>query len=287
MKTILLTGATGYLGSRLGRRFLQEGYELIAIYHNSQSFFEFEDKYAPQVHKVYLSDNSLKDVFSQYHIDIIVHTATLYGRKNEDISDIIAANVIFPAELMSLACEYKVDTFINTDTILNKYINSYSLTKSHVTDWMKMFADEIKMIDIKLDHFYGPDDNKVKFVALMLEKLRNNESEIELTEGTQTRDFIYIDDVVDAYMTILQHLDKFSKGNIAVFEVGTNQKTSIRYLVSKLKELTHSSSQLKFGAIPYRKNEVLDYDVNTTALRLLGWKPKVSIDDGLKRICYK
>lgn len=285
MKTILLTGATGYLGSRLGKRFLEEGYELIAVCHKHQS--DFDKKYNSKVHKVYLSDVSLKDVFSQYRIDGIVHTATLYGRKNEDIADIIATNVIFPAELMSLACKYEVEFFINTDTILNKYINAYSLTKSHVTDWMKMFADEIKMIDIKLDHFYGPDDRNVKFVALMLEKLRNNEPEIELTEGTQTRDFIYIDDVVEAYITILQHLDKFSKGNVAVFEVGTNQKTSIRYLVTKLKELTGSSSRLKFGAIPYRKNEVLDYDVNTTALRLLGWKPKVSIDEGLERICQK
>ena len=141
------------------------------------------------------------------------------------------------------------------------------------------------MIDIKLDHFYGPDDSNIKFITLMLEKLRNNESEIELTEGTQTRDFIYIDDVVDAYITILHHLGKFSKGNVFIFEVGTNQKTSIRYLVNKLKELTHSSSQLKFGAIPYRKNEVLDYEIDTTALRLLGWKPKITIDIGLERIC--
>ena len=63
-----------------------------------------------------------------------------------------------------------------------------------------------------------------------------------------------------------------------------NNKTSIRYIVRKLKELTGAKTKLNFGAIPYRKNEMLDYDVNTTALRLLGWEPKVNIDEGLLKI---
>ena len=112
----------------------------------------------------------------------------------------------------------------------------------------------------------------------------NNVEKIDLTEGTQTRDFIYIDDVIEVYQVILKNLDKLSLGQVSSFEVGTNIKTSIRYVVTKLKELTNSSTKLNFGAIPYRKNEMLDYDVNTTALRLLGWKAKVKIDDGLDKI---
>lgn len=52
-----------------------------------------------------------------------------------------------------------------------------------------------------------------------------------------------------------------------------------------LKELMHNSKTiLNFGAIPYRKNEVLSYEVDTSGLRLLGWKPEVPVREGLKKI---
>lgn len=283
-KSILLTGSTGYLGNRLGQRLLEEGFSVVAVHLNRNENFVFDEKYEARVHKVYLSEESVSEIFAKNRIDGIIHTSTLYGRSGEQIADMIKANVVFPVEIITNAITKGVEFFINTDSILNKYISPYALTKSNLTDWMKMYADDIKMIDIKLDHFYGPNDKNTKFVAAMLEKLVRNEEKIDLTEGTQTRDFIYIDDVVDVYAVVLKNLDKMSLGQVATFEVGTNKKTSIRYVVTKLKELVGSTTKLNFGAVPYRKNEMLDYDVNTTALRLLGWEPSITIEDGLKKV---
>jgi len=284
MKNILLTGTTGYLGSRLGRQLLSDGYSLVAVHHSNDKQFEYDEKFKDLVTKVYLADTSVSEIFEQNKIDGIIHTSTLYGRSGEQIADIIKANVVFPVELITNAIKNDVKFFINTDTILNKYVSPYALTKNNVTEWMKMFSDDIKMVDVKLDHFYGPKDQNTKFVAAMVEKLMRNDEKIDLTEGTQTRDFIYIDDVINVYRTILNHLEKITLGQVAIFEIGTNKKTSIRYVVQKLKELTGASTTLNFGAVPYRKNEVLDYDINTTAINLLGWSPKVMIDDGLQRI---
>ena len=284
MKTILLTGATGYLGNHLGQKLLSNGYSIIAIHLNHNEEFKYDPKFEKQIKKVYLSDTPIPEIFKQHKIDCIIHTSTLYGRSGEQIADLIKANIVFPVELITNAIENNVEFFINTDTILNKYISEYALTKNNLTEWMKMYADKIKMIDIKIDHFYGPKDKNTKFIALMLQKLLANEKEIHLTEGTQKRDFIYIDDVIDAYMTILNNLNNFSIGQIATFEIGTNNKTSIRYIVRKLKDLTGATTNLNFGTIPYRKNEMLDYDINTTAIRLLGWRPKTDIDQGLVNI---
>ena len=281
---ILLTVATGYLGNRLGRQLLADGHSLVAIHLNHNEKFDYDEKFEKQVTKIYLSDVTIADIFKENKIDGIIHTSTLYGRSGEQISDMIKTNVVFPVELITNAIKNGVQFFINTDTILNKYVSPYALTKSNLTEWMKMFADDIKMIDIKLDHFYGPKDKNTKFIAAMVEKLMRNDEKIDLTEGTQTRDFIYVDDVVEVYRAILSHLDKMSIGQVAVFEIGTNKKTSIRYVVQKLKELAGATTQLNFGAVPYRKNEMVDYEVNTTAIRLLGWKPKVEIDEGLTKI---
>lgn len=284
MTTILLTGATGYLGNRLGRQLLADGYHIIAIHLNHNEIFDYDKKFENLVTKVYLSDSSISEIFEKNEIDGIIHTSTLYGRSGEQIGDMIKANVVFPVELLTNAIKNDVKFFINTDTILNKYVSPYALTKNNVTEWMKMFADKILMVDIKLDHFYGPNDKNTKFVAAMVEKLMRNDEKIDLTEGTQTRDFIYIDDVIEVYRTVLNNLNKMTLGQIAIFEIGTNKKSSIRYIVQKLKELIGATTLLNFGAVPYRKNEMLDYDVNTTAIRLLGWQPKVNIDEGLELI---
>lgn len=287
MKNILLTGATGYLGSRLGRQLLSDGYSLVAVHHSNDKQFEYDEKFKDLVTKVCLADTSVSEIFEQNRIDGIIHTSTLYGRSGEQIADIIKANVVFPVELITNAIKNDVKFFINTDTILNKYVSPYALTKDNVTEWMKMFSDDIKMIDVKLDHFYGPKDQNTKFVAAMVEKLMRNDEKIDLTEGNQTRDFIYIDDVINVYRTILNHLKKITLGQVAIFEIGTNKKTSIRYVVQKLKELTGATTTLNFGAVPYRKNEMLDYDINTTAIRLLGWQSKINIDEGLKKVIEK
>ena len=283
-KTILITGATGYLGSRLCRKLLNDGYNIIAVYLNHNEKLQYGQEYENRVKKVFLSDLNVEQIFKENKINGIIHTSTLYGRSGEQLADMIKANVVFPVEIIFNAIKNKVEFFINTDTILNKYISPYALTKSNVVEWMRMYCADIKMIDIKLDHFYGPKDKNTKFVAAMLEKLLNNVKKIDLTEGTQTRDFIYVDDVIEVYRVILKNIDKISLGQVSTFEVGTNIKTSIQYVVKKLKELTRAKTKLNFGAIPYRKNEMFDYEVNTTALRLLGWAPKVNIDDGLKKI---
>ena len=280
---ILLTGATGYLGSRLGAMLLDAGHAVTAIHRNRQEVFPHDARHAGRVDKVYLTETAPGEIFAGRAIDGIIHTATCYGRTGETVADQIRANVVFPVELLSGAMAAGVKFFINTDTILNKLVSPYALTKSQMVEWMEFCSGKLQMVDIKLDHFYGPADKPTKFVAYVLEKLLRGEAHLDLTEGTQQRDFIYIDDVVEVYRCVLDHLAGLPHGQVATFEVGTGTKSSIRHVVETLKALTGAATQLNFGAIPWRKNEMLDYDINTCALRLLGWEPKVGIDEGLAR----
>ena len=288
MKTLLLTGATGYLGHYLSKKFLDKNYSLIALALNEKEIFRFKDN--KNVKLYYLNKTGLEDIFKENNIDIIIHTATLYGRKQEQLVDMIRANVEFPVRILNLAIENNVSAFINTDTILSSKISTYALTKSQFAQWLDFYSDKIKCIDMKLDHFYGPNDNSVKFVAWLVEQFKNNVSEINLTEGSQTRDFIYIDDVVEAYNCILDNLDKIPVGRLNCFEIGTNNKTSIREFVETLKKFMNKNNKglntkLNFGAIPYRKNEVLDYDVDTTQIRMLGWDPVYNnVNKGLEKL---
>ena len=283
MKNILLTGATGYLGTYLAEHFLNKQYHIIALALNRSEQFKFDGHKNVSVY--YLNETEIAEIFSKENIDIVIHTATLYGRCGEQIIERLKANVEFPLSVLMQSIKHKVDLFVNTDTILVKDINPYSLTKHAFTDWLSMYADQIKCVDLKLDHFYGPNDNPVKFIAYLFESFKNNAVSIDLTEGSQTRDFIYIDDVVSAFDCVISHADKIPFDRLAVFEVGTNVKTSVKDLVFNIKHLfKDNTTKLNFGILPYRKNEVLDYDLNTLSLRMLGWTAKTSLKSGLRKV---
>jgi len=285
MTTILMTGATGYLGSRLSSHFLQNGYKIIALCLNKTEKFRCGYKYEKNVKRYYLNKDSLCNIFNENKIDIVIHTATLYGRNNESVSKIIQANVLFPAEVLSEAIAGKVDLFINTDTVLNKNKNSYSLTKSHFADWLEIFCEKIKCVNIKLEHFYGPNDNPVKFVAWLIQQFKKNADSIDLTDGLQKRDFIYIDDVVSAFDFIVKNKAQMVLGKINEFEAASGCKISIRELAELIKEMMNNTkTKLNFGAIVDRKDEYLEIESDTSELKKLGWQPKVSMKDGLAKI---
>ena len=285
--TIMLTGATGYLGTRIGNMLLGRGHRVIALHLNRSERFECSEALESNVFRVYLSESGVDYAFSKYKIDGVIHTATVYGRNHEDFATIIKANVEFPVRVLSMAIASNVRFFINTDSILKRNVSPYALSKGQFLDWMSMASQEILTVNMKLDHFYGPGEKNIKFVAKVLSELKANVPRLHLTVGTQTRDFIYVDDVVSAYMYVIDGLDSFHKGVVNNFEVGTGVRTSIRSLVTMAKELTASSSELGFGDVPLREHEMLDYEINSSPLRALGWKPEVLVREGLKRCIDK
>lgn len=284
MKTILLTGATGYLGGYLSENFLNKGFKIIALALNTNEQYKFQDNILTKVY--YLDKTTVKEIFDNENVDIVIHTATLYGRRQEHLTSMEKVNVEFPLEVLNEAINHNVKIFVNTSTILNKNINPYTLTKNHFEDWLSLYSDKIKCINLKLDHFYGPNDKPIKFIAWIIQELKNNVEKIDLTEGIQTRDFIYIDDVVSAFDIVIEKEKNIPNGKLNTFEVGTNNKTTIKEMVTTIKEkLGNTKTKLNFGAIPYRKNEVLDYQVDTTGLHLLGWKPEyLSVRKGIQKL---
>ena len=284
MKTILLTGATGYLGGYLSENFLNKGFKIIALALNTNEQYKFQDNILTKVY--YLDKTTVKEIFDNENVDVVIHTATLYGRRQEHLTSMEKVNVEFPLEVLNEAINHNVKIFVNTSTILNKNINPYTLTKNHFEDWLSLYSDKIKCINLKLDHFYGPNDKPIKFIAWIIQELKNNVEKIDLTEGIQTRDFIYIDDVVSAFDIVIEKEKNIPNGKLNTFEVGTNNKTTIKEMVTTIKEkLGNTKTKLNFGAIPYRKNEVLDYQVDTTGLHLLGWKPEyLSVRKGIQKL---
>jgi CDP-paratose synthetase len=284
-KTILLTGATGYLGSYLAKALVAQGHNLIIFKRKNSSLLRIESIIPMTV--LYDIENLDYSVPFNAHgkIDVVIHTATCYGRHGETPSEVFQANTEFPLRLMDAAKATGVDIFINTDTILEKYMNLYSLSKSQLLEWGKFFCIHNKMffVNMRLEHFYGPGDADSKFTTHVMNSCLQNVPELELTFGEQKRDFIYIDDVVSAYLIILDKLaglpDFFND-----FHVGSGVAVSIRDFVEKVHHITGSQTHLAFGSVPYRKGDVMSSKANIEPLMKLGWSCKISLEQGLKLV---
>lgn len=286
---VLLTGATGFLGSHLARALLAEKYELIILKRSFSDISRIESI----INKtdVYDIDRCpLEQPFKDHNkIDFVIHTATIYGRNQEELAKILEANLSFPLRLLETATFFNTDAFVNTDTTLYEHLNPYALTKKHFADWGKQFASvkRIQVVNIKLEHMYGPKDDNSKFVTYVIEQCLDNVPELKLTAGEQKRDFIYINDVVDAYLYLLRHHKQLT-GAYTDLELGTGNAVTIRHLVEQIASLTQTRTLLRFGALPYRENEVMESNADLSKLRDLGWQPKTSLQQGLiETIAYR
>jgi CDP-paratose synthetase len=286
-KKILLTGATGFLGSHLLESFISKKFEVYIIKRSTSNVWRIAhllDKI-----KIYDIDKiTLESVFEDIKPEIIIHTACNYGRKNESLIDILNSNLIFSINLLEESIKNNVKTFINTDSLLPRNISDYSLSKAQFTDWLKKRSNKIQAINLKIEHMYGLKDDNNKFIPWLIQEMLSNGESISLTSGIQKRDFIYITDIINAYNLIIKKSESLSNWN--EFDIGTSVFTEVKEFVLMLAlslEKYHNKvivSRLKFGSISYRKEEIMIPDLNNAKLIELGWDYKVGIKSGIEKI---
>jgi len=284
-KTILLTGATGFLGSHLLEGLLEKGYKVVILKRSTSNIWRIKHL-LNQVKSYDVDVQPLELAFEQQRIDAVMHTACHYGRNDDSIYQVVETNLMFGLRILDAGLKFNTTTFFNTDTLLHKHLNVYSLSKNQFVEWLKQQSDKIQVITLKLEHMYGPGDDITKFVPWVLSQLKSNSPEIKLTVGEQQRDFIYIDDVISAFMLLFEKSEALP--DFSEFDVGTGTLTSVRDFIENLKvtyekEIGTVRTQLNFGAIPYRDGEMMTVEVNNEKLKILGWQAKTLLDHGLRK----
>lgn len=289
MKTILLTGATGFLGSHLLKELIKKKYKVVILKRSTSDLRRI--KHLLKKIKTYDVDKQdIEKAFEDQKINIVIHTAVNYGRNNDSILDVVESNLVYSLKILDCCLKFNVNFFVNTDTfsntgnLLQKYLNSYNLSKKQFVEWLQQQSNKIKIVNLKLQHMYGPNDNNNKFVEWVGSSIKNNVHELKLTKGKQKRDFIYIDDVVSAYITVISTPHKLAE--FSEFDVGTGQLTTVKTFVKKLKkiyenEFYKSKTHLDFGSIPYREHEMMTVKVDNSGLINLGWSVKTTLKKGL------
>lgn len=283
-KTILISGINGFLGSNIAKKLSVE-YNIIGLANDLNNL----NRLRGYDFLVYESiDENFVKIFKKHEIFSVIHAATVY-RLIGSIHKMLDSNILLPIKLYELANKSGVKLFFNTDTFFNNpdfeygYLNEYTLSKKHCLEWLKTLISSCRLINVKLFHMYGPNDSPSKFVNNVFNELQNNVASIDLTMGEQKRDFIYIDDVVEAYCTLLR-TPYTTYGSYEEYQVGSSFGTSIRDFVEKMKLQLKSDTLLNFGVLDYRNNEIMNSIADNSKLTQLGWNPNYDIDSGIKEI---
>lgn len=285
---VLVTGATGFLGAALVRSLVSAGVQVAAT-RRPNSKLDRLAGVAGQIEFFDTRDAGLSEAI-QYigSRAAVVHAATCYGRHGESWSEIAEANTFFPLRLLNKAMAGSVPVFINIDTVLTPKTNPYALSKHQFAEWGHLAAeqkDKFRFVNVRLEHIYGPGDDPTKFVIQIVRRCLANEAAIAITEGQQRRDFISVNDTVAALRTLLESaLDQRVPAGWSEFDLGSGETISIRELVELIHRLTESSASLRFGALPYRANEMMLSVADTAPLNGLGWQCRMSLEQGLRQV---
>ncbi len=277
MQVLWLTGATGFLGQNLLKSRFVEDFYVVAVVRRG-STFSF-----PGVQVVPFD---LLPVSSP-PADIILHAATDYGRSGNSLDNVLNANIGLPLELVELAGSnlksfVAIDSYYNKTSQIYQHLKNYCLSKRTLIDWLGASKHNFAINRIFIEHMYGPLDRKDKFIPDILDKLSKN-TKIELTSGLQLRDFVFVEDVVEALRLIckVQGVTKHNEGYFE-YEVGLGLPISIRQFVLAAKRIAGSSSETDFGALREREGEILESVANLSSLRSLGFNPQFDLEKGLE-----
>ena len=274
---ILITGATGYLGSNL----LEE----LTSPENDISLICLPGTASNIDHKMfnvfYTDDAEFEGHIRGFAPEVIIHLAGVYDRSGQDLSNVIDGNLLFPLRILNIVSSIGIKKWINTNTALPTNLNAYTLSKHQFANWGKEYSKRFgfDFIDIRLEHFYGYQDGENKFISFVLNKLIHNQT-LELTKCVQKRDFIHVKDVCRGFKILLEaEIPGYTE-----IDLGSGEEAALQVIIEYLKELTNSKSEILYGAVPYRENEPMSSVADLTIMNSLGFTPMYDWRTGMKNL---
>lgn len=295
---MLVTGASGFIGSHLTRRLARDGAQVLAM----TSSPSVPERLADVVGDIELVEANVNDVSSLQRLvervrpELVVHLAafTHVGRSFERVDENIQTNIQGTVNLLEvLDGNFARFVYIGTGDIYGdapvpfhedgpvRPLSPYAVSKYAAERYCRMFTRAYGWPIVCLRPFnaYGPHQSGDRIIPeLILAGLRGES--LKMTEGHQTREFTYVEDEIDAFVRAL--VVPGIEGQ--VMNVGRGEEVSMRDIALTVLGLLDNPAEPQFGALPGRPNEVARMVGDSSRAReLLGWEPAHSLTDGLEK----
>jgi nucleoside-diphosphate-sugar epimerase len=289
-RSILISGATGFIGSHLARTLVQSG-ENVHIITREKTDLSVLEPIIGKLH-VHLHDGTTEGMISiveKSQPDLVFHLATCFlsSHTPKDISNLVQSNVLFGTQLLEALDVNSVHRLVNAGTTWQHYqdvdyspVNLYSATKQAFEDVMQYYCSvrSLNAITVELTDTYGPQDQRKKLFYL-LGRTANDGSELAMSPGGQVMDLLYIDDAVRAFLSAKDLLLENKLCGYQKYQALASERLTLKEIVVIYEKVSGKKLNIQWGGRPYREREIL----NPWCLgeKLPGWEQQVFLEQGL------
>jgi len=295
---ILVTGGAGFIASQIADAYILEGHEVHILDNLSTGFEKNINPKAIFINSD-ITSQSILSLFKKERFDVVNHhAAQIDVRKsvNDPIFD-ANTNILGTINLLQAAVKTGVKKFMFASTGGAVYgeqeyfpadekhptnpVSPYGITKLCIEKYLFFYKIEYKLnyTILRYANVYGPRQNpfgEAGVVAIFTNKLLKNENPVINGDGEQTRDYVFVEDVVKANVIALN--DNTSD----IYNIGTGVETSVNELFAKLNQISGSKASEKHGPAP--KGEQARSVITSDKLyKKFNWKPSIKIEEGLKK----
>ncbi len=300
---ILITGGAGFIGSHLCEKYVQEGCTVVCLdnfmngnlgnirtllNHRNFKLVNGDIRDVDLLEKIVPGVNVIVHLAAQIHVD----RSIIEPKLTYDI------NVTGTLNILELARKYDIEkvAYASTSEVYGPALYSpmdedHPLIAPHPYGASKIAADRMcsayiktygmNIFIVRSFNAFGPKQKESGYggaISIFVKRALNNQPPLIYGDGTQTRDYLYVKDLVDAYSLII----KSNVESAAPINFGTGQEIRISDLANKIIELCGKQGQLKPVYIGARPGEVARLIANySKANKLLSWEPKYSLEQGL------
>ena len=290
---ILITGANGFIGSKLTEKLLIDNHNVVAIIGVNSPFKITHPNL--EVIKYNLIDDflSLRDKLVNHKIDTIIHLAWLgTSGQNRNNYSYQEQNIRIIEKILLLAKDLNIKKFIGAGTIMefesqkSIFTDDISPNLSYIYGSIKLMAHSLsKILANSLDiihiwpiftNAFGPGETSPRFINSTLRKIINGE-ELNFSSATQNYDFIYIDDLINA----MTHLLTEGKNNFS-YVIGSGSPKPLKEFINQVLDLTNFKGNYNFGTHAYQgvNLDLKQFDVSNL-LNHTSYKTAFSFKEGI------
>ena len=297
-KKVLITGASGFIGSHLTRRMVKANARAAIMVRAASDLWRIEDiRDSVAIHFADLRDQAqVENCIKETRPDYVFHLGA-YGvdSRQKDMAKAVSTNVLGTVHLINALIQTGCDKLLNIGSCMeygNKQekiredatlhpFNIYGSSKAAATLIAHQLASEnnLPLITLRAFGIFGENEGSHKFFPRIILALLQGR-EVNLTGCTQFRDYCYVGNLVDAFLLAAQA--KSCRNEI--FNIGSGTIQPLKYYVEMVYAHLKCTGRPNYGAIPYRPDEVWYPHPDISKIKtVLKWEPKVSLEDGLAR----
>jgi nucleoside-diphosphate-sugar epimerase len=297
-KNILLTGATGFLGSKIADVLVNNDIQLIALKRKNSDCYRCNSFN----NKIDWVDIDVEGYWKEKVINLrpthIIHCAWI-GVEAHERNDIKTQvqNISFLSDLLEISRVIKLTEFISlgsqaeygilnskvSENIIVNPVSLYGATKVASQQIIKTFcnSNKINWIWLRLFSFIGENENNNWLIPSLIDKIVKDKV-IDMTPGEQKYSYMFVKDFTLIILKIIN-----SNVESGIYNVSGDELISLKELVDLIGKKLNSSPKINWGALPYRLNQSMHIEGNTSELRnQIGEYKLTSISDTLDRVIF-